>query len=52
MKNYHTNYFIWKIKLEKLLSRNDLFDLVIGADSRPEEDDEELITLKGEEFHP
>jgi hypothetical protein len=38
----HTNYFILKIKLEKLLSRNDLFNVVTGAESRPEEDDEEL----------
>jgi hypothetical protein len=37
----HTNYFIRKIKFINLLSRNDLFNVVIGAESQLEKDDDE-----------
>jgi hypothetical protein len=43
IENYHTNYFIQKIKLEKSLSKNDLFDTVIGAEFRPKENDDEEL---------
>jgi len=36
----HKNYFIWQIKIENLLLRNDLLNVIIGAESQLEDDDE------------